>query len=297
MEKIEKKRKLYKIIQYVGMGIIVAVGMFTIFWFGFKETSDQSTSYSMTILMATMLAFFLYMVIGVIPMQNKLLKLIIVESIEGLGSEVTFNKKKGYSREAFERLHYAPENFTQYGNTDYFSFKVNDTVVESVTVKAYDEVKVPKVKGKKGSKAKKETILHFFGRIYIIPFKSNCKFNVIGKKHPSVSRRKQMIDTPYNKEVLLKFRKYSDNFEVYYKDEKPEDLLPILERLYSLKLQAKGPISLFVRKNTAVLLIDNGRCYEDVELKKPIDPNLVKGYRRDVSMVVTFINSVNKINL
>ena len=105
---------------------------------------------------------------------------------------------------------------------------------------------------------------------------------------------KNTHDTQYNKEVLLKFKKYYENFEVYYKDEKPENLIQVLEKLYNLKLQAKGPVSLYVRKNSCVLLIDNSRCFEEVDMKKPINPDLIKGYRRDVSMVVSFINSLNK---
>lgn len=295
MQKIEKYRKIFKVVQYIGMGLIAAAGMFAIYWFGFRGESNED-GYSMTFLMLTILVFFIYMVVGVMPMQAKLLKLIILESLNGLLSDVTFNKKKGYSKEAFVKLHYAPANFTQYGNTDYFAGTHNGQLIECVTAKAYDEVKVAKTdkKGKKKKGTKKDTIIHFLGKIYIFPFESTTKYNVIGKKHPSVTRRKEMIDTPYNKEVLLKFKKYYENFEVYYKDEKPENLNAVLEKLYTLKLQAKGPVSLYVRKNSCVLLIDNSRCYEEVDLKKPINPDLVKGYRRDVSMVITFINSLNK---
>ena len=295
MQKIEKYRKMFKVIQYIGMGVIAAAGMFAIYWFGFRGDSSKD-GYSMTFLMLTILVFFIYMVVGVMPMQAKLLKLIILESFQGLLSDITFNRKKGYSREAFNKLHYAPANFTQYGNTDYFSGTLNGQLIECVTAKAYDEVKVAKTdkKGNKKKGTKKETIVHFLGKIYIFPFESNCKFNIIGKKHPSVTRRKEMIDTQYNKEVLLKFKKYYENFEVYYKDEKPENLIQVLEKLYNLKLQAKGPVSLYVRKNSCVLLIDNSRCFEEVDMKKPINPDLIKGYRRDVSMVVSFINSLYK---
>ena len=43
-----------------------------------------------------------------------------------------------------------------------------------------------------------------------------------------------------------------------------------------------------------VLCIDNGRYYKEVETKNKIDERLIRDYRKDVSMVLSFINSMNK---
>ena len=57
--------------------------------------------------------------------------------------------------------------------------------------------------------------------MYIIPYSSEVKYNIYGKKHPSVSRKKEMADKKYCNELPLKFKKHFENFEVYYNDEKP----------------------------------------------------------------------------
>ncbi len=297
MEKIEKYRKLAKIVQYCGMAVIVLGGMFMVYWFGFKNASENSSMTMLSVLLGTIMVLFLFLTAVGAPMQTKLLKLIILESLNGLVSDVKFNRKKGYSKESFSKLNLATCNFAQYGCTDYYSFVYKDQLIESTTVRAFDEVKIPKQKGKKGSKAVKKTINHFFGRIYIIPFTSEFKMNIYGKKSPDASRRKEMAETDYNKELPLKFKKYYENFEVYYKNEKPTiNVQAILEKLYYLRLQAKGPVSLFIRKNTMVLCIDNNHHYAEVEIKNSVDENVIKNYRKDVSMVLAFINAMNKID-
>jgi hypothetical protein len=139
-----------------------------------------------------------------------------------------------------------------------------------------------------------ESKIYFFGRVYVIPFENLGKFNVYGKKHPSLSFKKEMVNRTYCNELPSKIKKYFENFEVYYKDEKPENIQSVLEKLYYLKLQAKGPVSMFVRKSHIVLCINNSHYYQEVETKNPIDESLVKDYRKDVSMVLSFINSLVK---
>lgn len=300
MVKIEKFRKLCKTIQYGGMIIIVLIGMFLMYWFGYRNNNEGSSSLtnSLSYMLITMVALFVFMAFVTAPLQNKLLKYVILESLNGLVEEITFNRKKGYSKESFLKLSLAPENVSQYGCSDYYSFKYKDLLIESTTSRAFDEIKVPKQKkkpGKKAIKAHKEEINYFYGRIYIIPISLGCKFNVYGKKISSVSRKKEMASKDYNQEYVLKFKKYVENFEVYYKNEKPNiNMQSFLEKLYTLKLQAKGPISAFVRKNSIILCIDNGRYYAEVETKNPINENLIRDYRKDVSMVLGFINSLLK---
>lgn len=296
MEKIEKYRKLAKIVQYCGMIIIVLVGMFLLYWLGFKNVTENSSMTTLSILLATIMALFLFLTAVGAPMQSKLLKLIILESLNGLVSEVKFNRKKGYSKESFLKLNLVNDNFAQYGCTDYYSFVYKDQLIESTTVRAFDEIKIAKQKGKKGSKTIRKTINHFFGRIYIIPYASESKYNIYGKKIPDISRKKELSEKEYNIELPLKFKKYNENFEVFYKNEKPtNNILSLLDKLYVLRLQAKGPVSLFVRKNTMVLCIDNAHHYAEVEIKNPIDETMVKNYRKDVSMVLAFINAIHKI--
>ncbi len=293
MQKIEKFRKLCKYSQYIGMGVILIAGMALMYFFGMKN--ENGTNNTLSILLGTVMLLFLFMMVVGVPMQNKLLKMIIVESLNGLVDELTFNKKKGYSKESFAKLHLAPENFSNYVCQDYYSFKYKDMLVESTTIKAFDEYKVPKAKGKgKKTKMVKESKIYFFGRVYVIPFENLGKFNVYGKKHPSLSFKKEMFNRSYCNELPSKIKKYFENFEVYYKDEKPENIQSVLEKLYYLKLQAKGPVSMFVRKSHIVLCINNSHYYQEVEVKNPIDESLVKDYRKDVSMVLSFINSLVK---
>lgn len=299
MLKIEKFRKLCKAIQYGGMIVIVGIGMFLVYWFGFRKGNDSmSMANSMTYMMITIMALFIFMAFVTAPMQNKLLKYIILESLNGLVSDVKFDRKKGYSKESFMKLNIAPETFSQYGCSDYYSFMYKGMLIESTTSRAFDEIKVPKQKkkpGKKAVKAHKESINYFYGRIYIIPFALNAKFNVYGKKNATVSRKKDMANKDYNTEYPLKFKKHFENFEVYYKGDKPTiNMQSFIDKLYTLKLQAKGPVSAFVRKNNIVLCIDNGRYYAEVETKNPINENLIRDYRKDVSIVLSFINSLLK---
>lgn len=293
MQKIEKFRKLCKYSQYIGMGVILIAGMALMYFFGMRN--ENGTNNTLSILLGTIMLLFLFMMVVGVPMQNKLVKMIIVESLNGLVEELTFNRKKGYSKESFLKLHLAPENFSNYVCQDYYSFKYKDMLVESTTIKAFDEYKVPKAKGKgKKTKMVKESKIYFFGRVYVIPFENLGKFNVFGKKHPSLSFKKEMVNRSYCNELPIKIKKYFENFEVYYKDEKPENIQSVLEKLYYLKLQAKGPVSMFVRNSHIVLCINNSRYYQEVETKHPIDESLVKDYRKDVSMVLSFINSLVK---
>lgn len=296
MEKIEKYRKLAKIIQFIGMGIIIIVGLFLLFIF--RNTGSGIGGNTVYIIALTLLAVFMFLTLVGAPMQAKLLKLIILESLNGLVSDVKFSRKKGYSRESFDKLNLVTESFASYGCTDYFSFVYKDLLIESTTVRAFDEVKVSRPKGKKGkTKVVKEIVNHFFGRVYIIPFTSDVKYNIYGKRSADITRKKEMADKDYNNELPIKIKKYSENFEVYYKDEKPTaNVQALLEKLYYLRLQAKGPVSLFVRKHSLVLCIDNSHYYKEVELKNKVDENLIRDYRKDVSMVLSFVNSLNKLD-
>lgn len=296
MEKIEKYRKLAKIIQFIGMGIIIIVGLFLLFIF--RNTGSGIGGNTVYIIALTLLAVFMFLTLVGAPMQAKLLKLIILESLNGLVSDVKFSRKKGYSRESFDKLNLVTESFASYGCTDYFSFVYKDLLIESTTVRAFDEVKVSRPKGKKGkTKVVKEIVNHFFGRVYIIPFTSDVKYNIYGKRNADITRKKEMADKDYNNELPIKIKKYSENFEVYYKDEKPTaNVQALLEKLYYLRLQAKGPVSLFVRKHSLVLCIDNSHYYKEVELKAKVDENLIRDYRKDVSMVLSFVNSLNKLD-
>ena len=299
MQKIEKTRKLFKALQYIGMGIIILVGIILIYIFGFNNNADNGMNNVLTYGMFTIIVLFLFMTLVTAPMQSKLLKIIILESLNGLVSDVKFNRKKGYSKESFSKLNLAPEGFQQYGCTDYYSFIYKDMLIESTTARAFDEIKIPKKnkKGKVTKKMEKSSINHFYGRIYIIPFESDVKFNVYGKRHASISRKKEMENKDYNLELTSKVKKHFENFEVYYKENQkpsPAYVANILEKLLVLKLQAKGPVSLFVRKKSMVLCIDNGRYYKEVETKNKIDERLIRDYRKDVSMVLSFINSMNK---
>lgn len=300
MEKIEKTRKLFKRIQYIGMAIIIIVGVLFIYLFGLKN-ADSQFSNTLTYIMFTIMVLFIFVAFVTAPMQNKLLKLIIIHSLDGLVTDLTFNKKKGYSKESFIRLNIAPDNFTNYGCADYYSFMYNDMLIESTTARAFDEIKVPKKSknGKVSKKLVKSSVNYFHGRIYIIPFESDVKFSVYGRKNPSVSRKNEMANTEYNLEMSLKVKKQQEHFEVFYKnDNKPNPayIQSFVDKLLNLRLQAKGPVSVFVRKNTMVLLIDNGRFYKEVEIKNPIDERLVRDYRKDVSMVLSFINALKKEN-
>lgn len=299
MEKIEKARKRFKLIQYIGMGVILITGVVFIYIFGINNSSEFQLSNILTYGMFTVLVLFVFIAFITTPMQSKLLKLIIVQSLDGLVSDVTFNKKKGYSRESFIRLNIAPSNFANYGCTDYYSFIHNGQLIESVTARAFDEIKVPKVnkKGKQTKKMDKSTINHFHGRIYIIPFESEVKFSVYGKKNASLSRKKELVNTEYCNELPLKVKKHQEYFEVFYKNDKkpnPAYVQNFLDKLLNLRLQAKGPVSAFIRKNTMVLLVDNGKFYSEVELKHPVDERIVRDYRKEVSMVISFINALYK---
>ena len=132
MQKIEKFRKLCKYSQYIGMGVILIAGMALMYFFGMKN--ENGTNNTLSILLGTVMLLFLFMMVVGVPMQNKLVKMIIVESLNGLVDELTFNKKKGYSKESFAKLHLAPENFTNYVCQDYYSFKYKDMLVESTTI-------------------------------------------------------------------------------------------------------------------------------------------------------------------
>ena len=67
-----------------------------------------------------------------------------------------------------------------------------------------------------------------------------------------------------------------------------------MDKLLSLKIQSKGVISAFVRNKSLVLCVDNNRCYEEVDLKKPFDENILRGYKRDINVVLNFIKAITK---
>ena len=202
MEKVEKYRKLCKYVQNFGMVAIALVCFLFIFIFGFKTNNGNVITY----VMGAMLLLFMFLIFTSVPMQNKLVKMVILESLNGLVSDVTFNKKKGYSRESFEKLNIVNCSFSNYSCSDYYSFKYKNMEIESTTVRAYDEIKVNKVKknGKQSKRTTKQIKNYFFGRIYLIPLESEIKFNVYGKKNPTYSRKKEMANTNYSIECPLK---------------------------------------------------------------------------------------------
>lgn len=296
MVKVEKFRKLLNVIQYGGMILIMGAGMFLLWWFGFKNGNQENQmTTSMSFLMIVIVVLFAFLIFVVTPMQAKLLKLVILASLEGLVEDVKFDRKKGYNKESFEKLNYVNKPFEKYGCADYYSFRLKDRIIESTTARAYDEFKLPREKGKKKSKNNKKVVNHFYGRIYILPFESDFKFNIVGKKAPSVSRKKDFMETEYNNEYPIKIKKYSDNFEIFYKGDKPTtNIQTLLEKLLTLKIQSKGTVSVYVRNKSMVLLVDNNRHYEELETKKKIDEAIIKGYRKDVSIVVNFINGLDE---
>ena len=77
-------------------------------------------------------------------------------------------------------------------------------------------------------------------------------------------------------------------------NQKIDDLQLFIDKLYYLKTQAKGPVFAFARNKTLVLCIDNNHYYKEIEFKDPIDKGLINDYRKDVSMVLSFINSLLK---
>lgn len=300
MENLEKKRKLFKWIQNGGMIAIVAIGMVIIYFFGLRKTTTENNTglfNTITYVMGVVIVLFFFLTFAATPMQNKLLKLEILESIKGLNmDDVKFDKKKGFTKESFQKLYLAPANFSQYGCADYYSFRYNGFFVEGTTIRAFDEYKLPKQKGVKKSKSKKVTDTYFHGRIYIIPYKSGFKANIYGKKNPSTSKKKelQQLNAMYKNELPIKVKKYSDVFEVFYNEDKPANIQPFLEKLFYLKMQAKGIISCFLRDESIILCIDNGHFYQDVDFKNKIDETLIRQYRKDVSMVLSFLNNLDK---
>lgn len=293
MNKIEKLRKICKWVQNIGMAVILIGGFAATYFLGVKNESENSLFVTITICMAMIAILFAFSLFVSVPLQNKLLTTVVLESLEGLVSNVEFNKKKGYNKESFVKLGLVNKDFEKYACVDYYSFDYNGMNIESCTVKAYDEHKIPKQKGQKGSKVRKKTETHFLGRIYIVPLEMNTRFNVFGKKYSSISRKKQMANHEFNNELTFKAKKYSDNFELFYGEEKPSiNVNDFMDRLMALKIQSKGVISMFVRNKSFVLCVDNNRCYEEVDLKNPFNENILKGYRRDVSVVLNFISSI-----
>lgn len=296
MNKIEKLRKMCKWVQNIGMAVILIGGFAATYFLGFKNESDNSIFITISICMGMITILFAFSLFVSVPMQNKLLTTVVLESLDGLVTNVEFNRKKGYNKESFVKLGLVNKEFEKYSCVDYYSFDYNGMNIESCTVKAYDEYKIPKQKGQKGSKVKKKTEVHFLGRIYIVPFEFNTKFNVFGKKFSTVSRKKQMANHEYCNELSFKAKKYSDNFEVFYGENKPTiNMSEFMDRLMALKIQSKGVVSIFVRNKSFVLCVDNNRCYEEVDLKNPFNENILKGYKRDVSIVLNFISSLSNI--
>ena len=171
------------------MIIIIGAAMLLMYLFGLKGNEDGESSNTLSFLLGAIIVLFMFMTFVMLPMQNKLLKVVILESLNGLVTDVKFNKKKGFSKESFLKLNLVNQEFSQYICQDYYSFNYNDMLIESTTIKAADEIKTDKIKGDKKSKKGKKTIIHYFGRVYIIPYSSEVKYNIYGKKHPSVSRK------------------------------------------------------------------------------------------------------------
>ena len=293
MNQIEKLRKTSKWVQNIGMTVILLGGLVLLYFFGLKKQEDENSLFvTVTICMSMVVILFAFMLLVAVPLQNKLINTVIKDQV----SNIVFNKKKGYNKETFEKLNLVNKPFEKYSCIDYYSFDYLGMNIESCCSKAYDEHKIPKQKGVRGSKAKKKTELHFFGRIYIVPFESDVKFNVYGKKSPSITRKKEMANKEYCNELPLKAKKYSDNFEVFYAENKPTvNMTNFMEKLLSLKIQSKGTISVFVRNKSFILCVDNNRAYEEVDLKKPFDENILKGYKRDNSVVLNFIKAVTTL--
>lgn len=297
MKQIEKLRKTSKWVQNIGMTVILLGGLALLYFFGLKkQEEDNSLFMTVTICMSMIVVLFAFMLFVAVPLQNKLIMTVIKESMNDQVSNLEFNRKKGYNKETFEKLNLVNKPFEKYSCIDYYSFDFNGMNIESCCVKAYDEHKIPKQKGVRGSKAKKKTELHFFGRIYIVPFESDVKFNVFGKKSSSISRKKEMANKEYCNELALKAKKYSDNFEVFYGENKPTiNMNNFMDKLLSLKVQSKGVISVFVRNKSFILCVDNNRSYEEVDLKKPFDENILRGYKRDISVVLNFIKAATTV--
>jgi len=296
MERIEKYRKLSKYIQYGGMIVILLGGMAGVYFFGMNQSTTTDNFSSLSFIFGAVILLFCFMMFVMVPMQTKLTNIIIEESVKGLVESITFDKKKGYSKESFIKLGLCPSTINQYTCSNYYVLKYQGSDIESVTVKAYDEYTVPKQPGVKGSKKHKEESVYFLGRVYILPLDIADKFNVYGKKLPGSSRKKEMEEKEYNSLIPLKVKKQEENFEVFYKEGvKPSiDVQKFIDKLLTLKLQAKGPVSAFVRSNSVVLCIDNGHFYEEVDVKNPVNENLVRDYRKDVSMVLNFVNAIKK---
>ena len=73
MERIEKTRKLFKTIQYVGMGIIILAGIVLIWIFGINNSTEYQMSNILTYGMFTVMAIFIFVAFVNVPMQSKLL--------------------------------------------------------------------------------------------------------------------------------------------------------------------------------------------------------------------------------
>ena len=294
MKRIEKTRKIIKNVQLFGTIIIIAISFLAIFIFGDKIKSTNSFTF---ILVAIMVLFVFLTFVGA-PLQSKLQKIIIEESLNGLVEDLKFNRKKSFTKDSFDKLMLAPKDFSLYSCTDYYSFMYKGKFIESSTVRAYDEFKVlkPKKKNSKKMKTVKEITEYFHGRVYIIPYESENRYNIYGKKEKDVTRKKDLLETKYNNEIQLKIKKLDENFEIYYKDEKPIiNMQSLVDKLYVLKTQAKGPVSLFVRKDKMVLCINNSHYYREIEIKNPLDEQIVRDYRKHVSMVLSFLNSLDKM--
>lgn len=296
MKKAEKYRKMSKIIQYGGMALIILVGFILIYIFNFKDGKGD-LSKSMTYIMGTIIALFIFMICVNVPMTNHLTKLIIEASVEGLVTDLKFSKKKGFTKETFESFNVATDKAEDYLCTDYYSFTYNNQTIESATINYSATKKLPKKN--KPKKLAKINVKYFFGRVYVIPYtnESGIEVKVLGKAQQSLSKEKLMSTTNTPNILPIKIKKYSDNFEVYYGENKPTmDIQGLLERLYYLKMQAKGTISAIVRKKTIILFIDNNHYYAELEPKQKVDEDLIRGYRKDISMALTFIDSLTTLN-
>lgn len=284
MRKINQFRKFLKVFQYVGMIVVLLVGFILIFFMGKKD--ENNFMWTMVLAFGTILLLFVFMIFILTPLNDRLLKMIINESLVGLVDQVQHSKKKGFTKETFEKFHFLKEMGNNYSCSDYYNFQYKGDSVESCTISVSNQYKVKK---------KKFTEQYFLGRVYVINNPLSSRFLILGKNKPNEDRKKEMEEYGYV-ELPLKIKKYSDRFQVFYQGDKPTcKMQEVLEKMYVLQSQGKCPVFCLARKSTIVLALNSHRYYAEVELKKEIDASLVKEYRRDVQIVLNFIDSLKTV--
>lgn len=285
MKKINQYRKFLKIFQYVGMILILLVGFVLIYFMGRNDSSNAM--WTMILALGVILLLFVFMIFVLTPLSDRLLKMIINESLSGMVQNVCYSKKKGFTKETFAKFRFVKDMGNTYACTDYYQFQYKEESIESCTISVSNQFKV---------KRKKYADQYFLGRVYVISNPLSDRFLILGKNKPNESRKKEMEAEGYI-EIPMKVKKYAERFEVFYQGEKPTcNMQEIIEKLYFLQMQGKCPVSCLFRKNTIVLALNSHRYYAEVELKKEIDMDLVKEYRRDVQIVLNFIDSLKTVD-